>query len=132
MRKLIVFSGAGLSADSGIPTFRDTNGLWENFKVEEVASHEAWFKDKEKVLRFYQERFEQYHQVQPHDGHHALFSLEKHFDVLHITQNIDNLLESAGCTNVIHIHGSMYYKKCELHESVFLKRPYGKKPAIIE
>jgi NAD-dependent deacetylase len=118
MRHAIVFSGAGLSADSGIPTFRDSNGLWENYKVEDVAEHEAWFKNKELVLKFYEERYNQYIPCKPHAGHYALAKLQEKFTVVNITQNIDNLLEKAGCTEVWHLHGLMTQKKCEWHKEI--------------
>ncbi len=116
-RKVIVFSGAGLSADSGMPTFRDSNGLWENHSVEDVATHESWYEhDKQDLMRrFYGERFKQYKNCKPHAGHEALAKLEDKFDVTHVTQNIDNLLEDAGCTDVKHVHGRIKSKKCERH-----------------
>lgn len=118
MRRIVVFSGAGLSADSGIPTFRDSNGLWENHSVYDVAEHEAWFRDKGMVLRFYEQRFEGYRNCKPHAGHEALARLEQKFKVTHITQNIDDLLEQAGCTDVRHLHGSIRHKKCEFHKDI--------------
>ncbi len=118
MRPLVVFSGAGLSADSGIPTFRDTDGLWENHKVEDVAEHQAWFRDKELVLKFYEARHANYMACQPHAGHYALARLEEKFTVTHVTQNIDDLLEQAGCTNVRHLHGRINSKKCEWHKDI--------------
>lgn len=117
-RTVVVFSGAGLSADSGIPTFRGTDGLWENHKVEDVAEHEAWFKNRELVLRFYTERYNKFISCKPHEGHFALAKLEEKYKVVHITQNIDNLLEQAGCTNVIHLHGLLTRKKCEWHKDI--------------
>ena len=118
MPTIVVFSGAGLSADSGIPSIRDTGGLWENHKVEDVAEHEAWFKNKELVLKFYADRFNAYSNSKPHAGHEALAKLEEKFKVIHITQNIDDLLEQAGCTDVRHIHGSVTTKKCEWHREI--------------
>ena len=118
MRKVVVFSGAGLSADSGIPTFRGTDGLWENHKVEDVAEHQAWFKDKELVLRFYAERYAKYKECKPHDGHYAIASLQEKYEVINITQNIDDLLEQAGCKNVVHLHGVISRKKCEHHQDI--------------
>lgn len=118
MRKILVFSGAGLSADSGIPTFRGTDGLWENHKVEDVAEHEAWFLNKELVLRFYAERYNNYKNCEPHEGHYAIAKLQDYFDVTNVTQNIDNLLEQAGCKNVTHIHGTIGQKKCEWHKDI--------------
>ena len=119
MKKMaVVFSGAGLSADSGVPTFRDSNGLWENHNVMDVAEHEAWFRDKALVLRFYEERFNKYKNCKPQLGHEALAKLEDKFNVVHITQNIDNLLEQAGCSNVKHLHGNIRFKKCEWHKDI--------------
>lgn len=118
MRKVIVFSGAGMSADSGIPTFRGTDGLWEQHKVEDVAEYEAWWRDKELVLRFYQERYAKYSPCKPHEGHYALAKLEEKFDVTHVTQNIDDLLEQAGCTDVVHLHGKINRRKCEWHKDI--------------
>ena len=118
MKRVIVFSGAGLSADSGIPTFRDSGGLWENHNVADVAEHESWFRDKGMVLRFYADRFNQYKNCKPHLGHEALANLEQKFKVTHITQNIDDLLEQAGCTDVRHLHGQIRMKKCEWHKEI--------------
>lgn len=118
MRTVIVFSGAGLSADSGVPTFRDSNGLWENHNVADVAEHEAWFRDKELVLRFYRDRFNTYKNCKPHAGHEALARLEQKFRVIHITQNIDSLLEQAGCSDVRHLHGQIHFRKCEWHKDI--------------
>lgn len=114
----LVLSGAGLSADSGIPTFRGVDGLWENHRVEDVAEHEAYFRNPELVLRFYQERFENYKVCKPHAGHFALAKLEEKYKVIHVTQNIDNLLEQAGCKKVVHVHGSCFVKKCEWHRDI--------------
>lgn len=120
MRKVIVFSGAGLSADSGVPTFRDSNGLWENHSVEDVATHESWYEHNKQdlMLRFYEERYNQYKNCKPHAGHEALAKLEEQFDVTHVTQNIDSLLEDAGCTDVKHVHGRIGMKKCEWHKDI--------------
>lgn len=118
MKTVVVLSGAGLSAESGLPTFRDGGGLWENHKVEDVACHKSWWKDRELVLRFYNERYNSYKGCLPNDGHKALARLEEKFKVIHITQNIDNLLEQAGCTDVRHVHGSIFRKKCEWHKDI--------------
>ena len=118
MKKILVFSGAGLSADSGIPTFRDSNGLWENYKPEDVAEYDAWWRNKELVLNFYKERYEKYSVCEHHEGHKALAKLEEKFDVTHVTQNIDFLLEEAGCTNILHLHGTIGRKKCEYHKDI--------------
>ena len=117
-RTVVVFSGAGLSADSGIQTFRDKDGLWENHRVEDVAEHQSWFKNKELVLRFYEERFNKYKDCKPHKGHEALVKLEEQFNVIHVTQNVDSLLEDAGCSNVTHLHGTLKQNKCEWHSDI--------------
>lgn len=118
MRTVVIFSGAGLSTESGIPTFRGKDGLWENHKVEDVADHNAWFKDKELVLRFYQQRYEQYKSCEPNEAHKAIARLQEKFHVVNFTQNIDDLLERAGCENVIHIHGRSNAAKCEHHRDI--------------
>jgi len=108
MKKLVVLSGAGISAESGIPTFRDSNGLWEGFRVEDVASPEGWLRDPELVLDFYNQRRKKALEVKPNRGHEILAELEKHFDVTIVTQNVDNLHERAGSSKVIHLHGSLF------------------------
>lgn len=113
---IVVFSGAGLSKESGIPTFRDSKtGLWENHKVEDVASSEGWARDKDTVLRFYEQRMTNVLGSHPNAAHNSLSFLEEKFNVLHVTQNVDDLLERAGCTNVRHLHGSLFQRKCERH-----------------
>lgn len=115
MRTVVVFSGAGLSAESGIATFRDSNGLWENHKVEDVASPEGWGRDKQLVLDFYEVRYQTVMAAQPNEAHKSIARLQEKFNVINITQNIDNLLERAGCTNVKHLHGVVDRRKCEWH-----------------
>ena len=117
MKTIVVFSGAGLSAESGVPTFRDSNGLWENHKVEDVASPEGWARDMDTVLRFYEARFKGVKSCQPNAAHKAFANLESKYKVLHITQNIDDLLERAGCSHVTHLHGSLVQRKCSKHKS---------------
>lgn len=107
MKKLVVLSGSGISAESGLKTFRDMGGLWEQYDVTEVASPEAWERNPELVLRFYNERRRQLLQSQPNAGHLALAKLESHFDVQVITQNVDDLHERAGSSNVLHLHGEI-------------------------
>jgi len=107
MKHLVVFTGAGMSAESGIKTFRDSDGLWENYKIEDVATPQAWQKDKVLVLDFYNQRRAQCLQAKPNAAHKALAQLEKKFKVSIITQNIDNLHERAGSTNVLHLHGEI-------------------------
>ena len=106
-KKLVVLTGAGVSAESGISTFRDSDGLWENYKVEDVASIEGWYRDPKLVLDFYNERRAQLSQVRPNDAHRAIASLENEYDVTVVTQNVDNLHERAGSTRIIHLHGEL-------------------------
>jgi NAD-dependent deacetylase len=108
MKKLVVLSGAGISAESGIPTFRDSNGLWEGHRVEDVASPEGWYKNPSVVLDFYNQRRKKALEVKPNRGHEILAELERDFDVTVVTQNVDNLHERAGSTKVIHLHGSLF------------------------
>ncbi len=107
VKSLVILSGAGISAESGIRTFRDTNGLWEEHDIMEVASIEGWFKNPQLVLDFYNKRRKNAQDAQPNNAHHKLVELEKHFDVQIITQNVDNLHERAGSRNVIHLHGEL-------------------------
>lgn len=106
-KKLVVLTGAGVSAESGISTFRDSNGLWENYKVEDVASIEGWYRNPQLVLDFYNARRSQLADVKPNDAHRAIASLEEEYDVTVITQNVDNLHERAGSTRIIHLHGEL-------------------------
>jgi NAD-dependent deacetylase len=106
-KHLVVFTGAGISAESGIKTFRDSDGLWENYRIEDVATPMAWQKDKKLVLDFYNQRRAQCLLAKPNAAHKALAQLEKQFKVSIITQNIDNLHERAGSTNVMHLHGQI-------------------------
>ncbi len=108
MNKVVVFTGAGISAESGLKTFRDSGGLWEGYDVIEVASIQGWYQDPEKVLKFYNMRRRQAWNSEPNAGHIALADLEKKYDVTIITQNVDNLHEKAGSGNVIHLHGSLF------------------------
>ena len=107
-RKLVFLTGAGISKESGIETFRDSKeGLWENFNVMEVASIEGWKKNPDKVLDFYNIRKNQLDTVEPNDAHKIIGELEKDFDVLVITQNVDDLHERGGASNIIHLHGEL-------------------------
>jgi NAD-dependent deacetylase len=106
-KKLVVLTGAGISAESGIRTFRDSGGLWEEHDVTEVATPEAWERDPQLVLRFYNERRKQLLTCEPNRGHSGLAALEKHFDVHIITQNVDDLHERAGSSRVLHLHGEL-------------------------
>ncbi len=106
-KKIVVFSGAGMSAESGIKTFRDTGGLWEEYKIEDVATFDAWEKNQNLVLNFYNERRKQVMEAQPNEAHFLVAELQKHFDVQVITQNIDDLHERAGSKKVLHLHGEI-------------------------
>ena len=117
MEKLVVLTGAGISAESGIQTFRDGNGLWENYRIEEVATPEAFSKNPALVLEFYNMRRRQVNRAMPNAAHHALVELEKQFDVSIITQNIDDLHERAGSSKVLHLHG-------EIKKARSTKNPY--------
>ena len=106
-KKLVVLSGAGMSAESGIPTFRASDGLWANHRIEEVATPEAWKKNPALVLNFYNQRRKQVRDALPNQGHLLLAEMELFFDVQIITQNIDDLHERAGSTRVLHLHGEI-------------------------
>lgn len=107
MKKLVVLSGAGISQESGLKTFRDMGGLWENYDINEVATPEVWERDSNLVLRFYNERRKQLLQAEPNAGHIGISELENWFDVEIVTQNVDNLHERAGSTKVLHLHGEL-------------------------
>ncbi len=106
-KKFVILTGAGVSAESGIRTFREMGGLWEEYDVMEVASYEGWEQNPELVLNFYNERRKQLKDVKPNQGHIALAEAEKYFDVHIITQNVDNLHERAGSTKILHLHGEL-------------------------
>lgn len=107
LKKLVVLTGAGISAESGLKTFRDSDGLWEGHDVMEVATPQAWNRNRALVLEFYNQRRKQAQEVEPNAGHIALAELEQHFKVSIITQNVDSLHELAGSTNVLHLHGQL-------------------------
>jgi NAD-dependent deacetylase len=107
MKKIVVLTGAGISAESGIQTFRDSNGLWHNHKVEDVASPEGWKNNPRLVLDFYNQRRKQLQEVAPNKAHYLLKDLEQFFEVEIITQNVDDLHERAGSKNILHIHGAL-------------------------
>ncbi len=117
-KKIVVLTGAGISAESGIPTFRDADGLWEGHDVMEVATPQGWAKNPELVLKFYNQRRKAASQVEPNDGHRALVELEREFDVVVVTQNIDNLHEKAGSSNIVHLHGSIFQSRSSVEESL--------------
>lgn len=107
MEKITVLTGAGISAESGLKTFRDSDGLWENHRIEDVATPEAWDRDPELVLKFYNERRKQVNLAQPNKAHQLLAELEKNYEVNIVTQNIDDLHEKGGSTKVHHLHGEI-------------------------
>ena len=107
MKTLVIFTGAGMSAESGVSTFRDAGGLWEQHRIEDVATPEAFRRNPELVMRFYNERRKQLLTVKPNAGHIGLAELEHHFNVQIITQNVDNLHERAGSSNILHLHGEL-------------------------
>ncbi|MDY5354734.1 MAG: NAD-dependent deacylase [Bacteroides pyogenes] len=107
MKNLVVLSGAGMSAESGISTFRDAGGLWDRYPVEQVATPEGYARDPALVTRFYNERRKQLLEVKPNRGHELVAELEKDFRVTVVTQNVDNLHEKAGSSHVIHLHGEL-------------------------
>ena len=107
MKKIIVLTGAGMSAESGISTFRDSGGLWEKYEIDDVATPNGWRRNQELVMDFYNQRRIQLLNSKPNDGHYALAELEKEYNVQIITQNVDNLHELAGSTNVVHLHGEL-------------------------
>jgi NAD-dependent deacetylase len=115
MKKLVILTGAGMSAESGISTFRDAGGLWDQYPVEDVATPEGWQRNPKLVLDFYAERRRQLLETQPNEGHWRLARLQQHFDVQIITQNIDNLHERAGSTKVLHLHGELT-KVCSTYD----------------
>lgn len=107
MKNLVVLTGAGISAESGLSTFRDKNGLWQNYDVMELASIQGYRKNRERVLDFYNARRENLLTVEPNHAHRVLVELERHFNVVIVTQNVDNLHERAGSSHVLHLHGEL-------------------------
>ena len=120
MKKVVVLTGAGISAESGISTFRDSDGLWEQYRVEDVATYDAYLRNPELVLNFYNERRRQLFQVKPNEGHRQLVRLEEKYDVRIITQNIDNLHEQAGSTNVLHLHGLLTQARSDRDDNLIV------------
>ncbi|MDR2407789.1 MAG: NAD-dependent deacylase [Bacteroidales bacterium] len=118
MKRLVVFTGAGISAESGISTFRDRDGLWEQYSVDDVATLDGWKKDKVFVNDFYNQRRKQLLQVEPNYGHIGLVELEKQFHVSIITQNVDNLHERAGSSSILHLHGELTKVRSEKYEDL--------------
>lgn len=115
-KKVVVLTGAGISAESGLSTFRDSGGLWEGFDINEVASIDGWNRNPSKVLEFYNMRREQVSKVEPNSAHKALAELEKHFEVVIVTQNVDDLHERAGSNHIIHLHGELTKARSERNE----------------
>ena len=107
MKRIVVLTGAGVSAESGVSTFRDSDGLWENHRVEDVASIEGWYRNPQLVLDFYNQRRRQLSDVRPNSAHLAIAELENEYKVTVVTQNVDNLHERAGSTRIIHLHGEL-------------------------
>jgi NAD-dependent deacetylase len=118
MKKIVVLTGAGVSAESGISTFRDSNGLWENHDIMEVASPEGWRNNPELVLNFYNLRRRQLKEVQPNFAHYFLKELEEKYEVVIITQNVDDLHERAGSSKVFHLHGELIKVRSEKNENL--------------
>jgi len=117
-KKLVILSGAGISQESGIRTFRDMGGLWEEYDVMEVATPEAWARNPELVMRFYNDRRKQLYECKPNAGHLGLVDLEKDFEVQIITQNVDDLHERAGSSQILHLHGELKKARSSVDESL--------------
>jgi len=118
MQRIVILTGAGISAESGIRTFRDSNGLWEEHRIEDVATFEAWQRNPRLVIDFYNQRRKQLYEVKPNAGHKALVELEKAFDVRIITQNVDDLHEKAGSKHVMHLHGELKKVRSTVDDSL--------------
>ena len=117
-KKLVILTGAGISAESGLKTFRDSDGLWEGYEIEDVATPRAWRKKPQLVLEFYNYRRKNVLDAQPNDAHFGLAELQEHFDTTIITQNIDDLHERAGSKQVVHLHGEIFKMRSELDETL--------------
>jgi len=124
MQTIVVLTGAGISAESGIRTFRDSNGLWEEYRIEDVATYEAWQRNPNLVLEFYNQRRRQLATVQPNAAHYALVELEKKFKVHIITQNVDDLHERAGSTQILHLHGKLTQARSTCDDSIIVDVGY--------
>lgn len=118
MKKIVVLTGAGISAESGLKTFRDAGGLWEGHDIMKVASPEGWRENKELVLDFYNKRRRQLQEVEPNEAHQALVTLEDHYEVVVITQNVDDLHERAGSRRVLHLHGELMKARSSQDETL--------------
>ncbi|NOT37594.1 MAG: NAD-dependent deacylase [Saprospiraceae bacterium] len=124
MKRLVFFTGAGISEESGVKTFRDSGGLWEGHDVMEVASIQGWHSNKKMVLDFYNQRRRQLHEVKPNAAHVAISELQAQFEVIVITQNVDDLHERAGSKNIIHLHGELMKSRSEIDSSLIYERPF--------
>ena len=118
MKKIVVLTGAGISAESGIKTFRDSDGLWEEYRIEDVATFEAWQRNQELVIEFYNQRRKQLLEVEPNAAHYALAKLEQKYDVQIITQNVDDLHERGGSTKILHLHGELKKVRSTIDDSL--------------
>ena len=123
-KRVVILTGAGISAESGISTFRDSDGLWEQYRVEDVATPEGYAKDKALVLDFYNQRRRQLKEVKPNEGHRQLVRLEEYFDVQIVTQNVDNLHEQAGSSHVLHLHGELTKARSERDSNLIVDIGY--------
>ncbi len=124
-KSIVVFSGAGMSAESGLSTFRDRGGLWEKYRIEEVATPEAWYSNKNRVLEFYNMRLQQLSGVEPNRAHQIIAEMESECDIQVITQNVDNLHERAGSSRVLHLHGELAKCKSEGNPEYIVDMPAG-------
>ena len=120
-KKVIVLTGAGISAESGISTFRDSDGLWEHYRVEDVATYDAYLRNPQLVLDFYNQRRRELFKAEPNEAHRQLVRLEEKYDVHIITQNIDNLHERAGSTQVLHLHGELTKGRSDKDDSLIVE-----------
>ena len=120
MKKIVVFTGAGVSADSGLSTFRDADGLWANYRIEDVCTPEALMRNRGLVIEFYNKRRKELLAVEPNAAHYAIAELEKYFDVEVVTQNVDNLHERAGSTRVTHLHGELMKLRSERNSDLIV------------
>lgn len=128
--KIVVFTGAGISAESGLKTFRDYNGLWNGFNIEDVATPEAWENNPVSVLQFYNERRKEAFNAIPNTAHEAVAKLEEKYEVIVITQNVDDLHERGGSTNIMHVHGQLNYARSSKNDSLLYLYDNGKPIAM--
>lgn len=121
MKKVVILTGAGISAESGIKTFRDSDGLWEQYRVEDVATYDAYLRNPKLVLDFYNARRREVFKAKPNEGHRQLVRLEEKYDVQIITQNIDNLHEQAGSSHVLHLHGELTKARSDRDDNLIIE-----------